>query len=107
MNDLNAKLFRARIEARRNPQGRADFSTPAETAPDGPEGARPIEAPSPLDIDRLREGIARRRAPEPRREAIRSVAARVRAQTEGAGAHVLIDAADLDMLLTYIEGLNK
>lgn len=105
--ELQLKLHRARINDRRNRQGRADFSV-AEPVDNGPEGARPIEAPDARTIERLREGIAERKAtlPVDRTPAgVLDVARRLRREHlsgDGQG-YALVTAADLDLILAFVE----
>lgn len=105
--ELQLKLHRARIGDRRNRQGRADFSVPEPVDP-GPKGARPIEAPDAQTIERLREGIAAHRAnlPVDRTPAgVLDVARRLRREHLGGDApgYAVISAADLDLILAFVE----
>lgn len=61
MNDitqsLKYKLARARINDKRNPQGRASFEVQEPGIPE-PEGARPLVQPTEAEVCRMKLGVA-------------------------------------------------
>lgn len=63
MNDitqtLQYKLQRARINAKRNPQGRAVFEVQEPGIPE-PEGARPLVEPTPAEVCKAKLEVARK-----------------------------------------------
>lgn len=58
MTNLSFKLARARLEAKRNPQGRAVFDVPEQPIAD-PEGARPLVAPTDAEVCKAKLEVAR------------------------------------------------
>lgn len=105
--NLQTKLDQARAADR--PQGRARF-LPANVpvVDNGPEGSRPLYEPTPGEVARLREGIASHVSAQPLDRSTRGVldvARRLRREHLSGDnvGYALVSAADLDLILAFVE----
>ncbi|QYW02170.1 hypothetical protein CPT_Sonora_069 [Stenotrophomonas phage Sonora] len=93
--------------------GRADFSVPEPTLPDGPAGCKPLEAPDPATVNRMRQAVevyksvylTKQNVADDESTVLRALAARLRAEHlfNGPVDYAMIRCADLDLILAFVE----